>query len=119
MINDIVGIFWMLIGLIGIVKPVFIHNFFRKKTGKRQFKLIIVVILLLGSVFFELFFISESILLRVLVVIGFVAVVRGILMLNKKAGEKISNYLSHVPFFYFRLIAIVFFVIGFIFLKIL
>jgi len=56
MINDIVGIFWMLIGLIGIVKPVFIHNFFRKKTGKRQFKLIIVVILLLGSVFFELFF---------------------------------------------------------------
>ena len=119
MINDIVGIFWMLIGLIGIIKPVFIHNFFRKKTGKRQFKLIIVVILLLGSVFFELFFISESILLRVLVVIGFVAVVRGILMLNKKTGEKVSNYLSKLPIFYFRLIAIVFFIIGFVFLKIL
>ena len=117
--NNIIGIFWMLIGLIGIIKPVFIHNFFRKKTGKRQFKLIIAVILLLGSVFLELFFISESILLRVLVVIGFVAVVRGILMLNKKTGEKVSNYLSKLPIFYFRLIAIVFFIIGFVFLKIL
>ena len=119
MINTIIGIFWMLIGSMGIIKPVFIRNFFKKKTHKRQFKIIIAVVLLLGSFFFEMFFLSELIWIKLLVVIGFIALIKGFLMLNKKAGEKISNYLSVLTLIVFRLIAIVFFVIGFIFWQVL
>jgi uncharacterized protein YjeT (DUF2065 family) len=106
-------------GLIGVIKPIFIHNFFKKKTRKRQLKIVIIAVLLSGSFFLELFFLFEPIWLKFLVAIGFIVLIKGLLMLNKKAGEKLSNYLSGLPLIVFRLIAVVFFIIGFIFWKVL
>ncbi len=102
-------------GLLGFVKPLYIHNFFKKKTGKHQFKLMFAAVLILSGFFLELFFSLESMWLRIAAVIGFIVLLKGSLVLNKKAGKKISDYLSKLPIFYFRLIAAVFFIVGFVF----
>jgi uncharacterized protein YjeT (DUF2065 family) len=118
-INDIIGIIWILIGAVGLIKPVFIQNFLKKKTGKRKFKLFILFAFILISFFLELFFRFDQLILRILVAAGFILILKLILMLNRKASVKIAEYLLSIPRIYLRLIALVFLITGIVFLKFL
>jgi hypothetical protein len=119
MINKIIGAIWILIGLIGLIKPLYIHNMFKKKAGKRKFKLFIALVFIFGSIIVELFFKYNNVFWRIATAIVFLAALKGFWWVNKKAGEKITGYLSQVPLVYFRIIALIFIAVGFIFFKIL
>jgi uncharacterized protein YjeT (DUF2065 family) len=118
-ISDIIGIIWILIGVIGLIKPVFIRNFLNKKTRMRKFKLFILFAFILISFFMELFFRFDKLITRIVIAVGFIFILKLILMLNKKVSEKIAEYLLKVPRIYLRLIALIFLVMGIVFFKIL
>jgi uncharacterized protein YjeT (DUF2065 family) len=118
-IRDIIGIIWILIGVIGLIKPVFIRNFLNKKTRMRKFKFFILFAFILISFFLELFFRFDQLIIRIVIAVGFIFILKLILMLNKKVSEKIAEYLLKVPCIYLRLIALIFLVMGIVFFKIL
>ena len=119
MITKLIGLLWILIGLWWLIRPQAIQGFFKKKVRKRRFKLFISFLVLFGSFALGLFFKADTLWLKVLVVVGFIAIFKIFLSVSQKASNKLYDYLSKIPQKYFRIFACLIIILGIIFLKVL
>ncbi|MCK5305669.1 MAG: hypothetical protein KAJ66_00870 [Candidatus Omnitrophica bacterium] len=119
MINKIIGIFWILIGFVGLLYPGFIQGFFRKKARKKRFKTLIFLLLFAGSFGLSLFFKAQGIWLKVLTTAGIIMAVKLFLFVNQKAGAKFDDLIGNMPKAYLRFFAALLVVLGITFWKFL
>ena len=119
MIDKIIGIIWIIFGLFWLLRPQSLMRFFSKKIKKQRFKLFFLFLLLFGSPALSFFFKAYIFWLKVLIVIGFIILIKLFLSISQKAGDKINNYLLCIPLIYYRIFSLGVVIVGFIFLKVI
>ena len=119
MISKIIGIIWLIFGVWWLIKPQSLMRFFGKKIRKQRFKLFILFLILFGSPTAGFFFKASTLWLKILIVIGFIIIIKLFLNISQRAGNRVNNYLSGLPLIYYRLFSLGVIIVGLIFLKIL
>lgn len=102
-LSKIIGIIWILLGILWLLKPEMLKNRLRKKMNRSikwaVFGFVIVFgFMLMGSVFK-----ASGLTAKIVGIIGLVITVKGILLITSKTSEKIINWWAARPVIVFRL----------------
>ncbi|NQT94847.1 MAG: hypothetical protein HQ572_00200 [Candidatus Omnitrophica bacterium] len=102
----ILGWFWVITGILFLLKP----NFLRRRIQKKSIKVVRRYLFLI-ILFFAIPLIGagaryEGLLAKIILVIGIVVIIKGFFMLKAKAAGKIMDFLLKQPVIAFRVWAL-------------
>jgi uncharacterized protein YhhL (DUF1145 family) len=112
MLSKIIGLIWLILGVIWLIKPGSLKDRLTRKMNKKLKWIIfgfitLFSILILGSVFK-----APGLLPKVVGIAGLFIAVKGILFLTSKTEEKVIGWWQKKPLFVFRIWALIMLLIG-------
>ena len=112
MLSKLLGIIWIILGVLWVAKPDILKNRLKKKMNRKirwvVFGFIIIFgLLLVGSVIK-----AQGILPKIIGLVGIIITIKAILLLTSKTSEKIINWWAEKPLIFFRIWALVVLAIG-------
>lgn len=117
MLVKIIGYIFIILGLFFLIKPAVLKRRLQKKVVKRSRKILFLILLFLGGLFLTAAFKSTGILSKLLIILGIIALIKGLFFLSAKASEKIIGWFSTQPLIIFRFLAITYIILGIIMLS--
>ena len=112
MLLKIVGVLWILFGLLWLIKPEIFRNRIRKKMNRKMRWIVFGFILMFGIMMMSAIFKAEGFLPKVVGIIGMIIAIRAIMLLTSKTSQKVFDWWGERPLKYFRVAAFIIFAIG-------
>ncbi len=112
MFAKILGIIWVILGVLWLVKPEALKMRMKKKMTRKTRRIVLAFILgfcflLIGSIMK-----IPGVLSKVIGIAGLIMIVRMILKFTSKASEKALDWLLNRPALFYKIFAIVIIIIG-------
>ncbi|RKY43648.1 MAG: hypothetical protein DRP80_04635 [Candidatus Omnitrophota bacterium] len=111
-----ISYFIIISGVFFLIKPNFLRRRIQKKSQKYIRKLLFTIFLLLAVLLISSGFKIKGFIAKIIIIIGFLSLIKALLFLKSKVSEKIITSLSNQPIIYFRIIALAQITIGVIIL---
>jgi len=118
MLAKILGWFWVVTGVLFLVRPDFLRKRIHKKSIKVVRRYLFAILLFFAAMLITTGFKYEGLVAKILLVMGIVAIFKGFFLLKAKAADKILQFLVKQPLFTFRLWALAQIGLGYIVLNI-
>ena len=112
MIANIIGIIWVVLGLLWTIKPKMLRNRLIKKMNRKMRWTIFGVIFMLVFSLLGAVIKSQGLWGKIAGLIGIFILIRVILFFTSQASKKVSDFWSKKPILYFRIWGIVALVSG-------
>lgn len=116
MLSKILGIIWILLGLLWILKPQMLRRRLVRKTNRKIKWAVFVFTIVLAFSLIGMVFKAEGVLLRVVGLVGIFLVVKAILALTAKSSTKLADWANKQSLVFFRIWGAILLVIGIFFL---
>ena len=113
MLTKILGVIWILLGILWFLKPEMLRNRLKKKMNRKMKWVVFGFVVMFGFLMMGSVFKTSGILPKVIGIIGIVLVIRAIILVTSKASNKMFEWLEDRPLKIFRIWALVFLAIGF------
>jgi len=112
MLLRILGWFWILLGILFLLKPGLIKRRLQKKSMKFLRRYIFLLALVFGFLFISASRQLEGMLSTVVMLLGIIAIFKAFFYLKAKAADKIIAWSSRQPLIFFRVIALLYIALG-------
>ncbi len=112
MLTNIIGILWIIAGLIGVIWPLRVKKKLARKVTRRMRRVVFGFIIVFGFSLIISVFKTQGMISKIIGVVGLVLAIKGIMLLTSKASEKMLGWWSERPVIVFRIQGIVVLVIG-------
>lgn len=106
MFAKILGIAWVIFGVIFLLKPQMLKNRLQKKGLKKIRKYLFAAALAISSVILSVAWNSQGILAKIVFVFGVIGVFKSMFFLKEKTSQKLIEWLSDRPIKFFKIWAI-------------
>ena len=116
MLAKILAWFLILSGIFFLIKPEILRKRLQKKITKRLKRYLSLLAIFLGILFISAAWKSQGCLAKLLLVLGIIAIFKGLFFMKAKASEKVMEWFAARGLTLFRLMASVNIVIGIIIL---
>ncbi len=103
MLVKIIGVFWIIIGILFILKPQLLQKRLQKKSTKKIRKNLFLLALFLAFTLILASLRSQGLLPKMIMVLGIIGIIKAFLFLNAKAAGKLIAWISQKPVSIFRL----------------
>ena len=105
MFSNIVGIIFILLGVLFFLYPESLRGRLRKKAIRKLRRYLLAVLMFFGILLISAGWSHEGLLPKILMVMGIVALVKGLLFLNSKATERITAWILERPTLHLKVFA--------------
>jgi len=112
MLLKIVGVLWILFGLLWTVKPEMLRNRLKRKINRKVRWIVFGFILVFGIMMMGSIFKTSGLLSKIVGIIGMIIAIRVIMLLTSKTSEKVFEWMARRTVRSFRIGAFLIFVIG-------
>ncbi|MGD2279446.1 MAG: hypothetical protein PVH45_05075 [Candidatus Omnitrophota bacterium] len=112
MLAKILGVIWILLGILWFFKPEALQNRLKKKMNRKMKWIIFGFVVMFGFIMIGSVFKTSGILPKVIGIIGMILVIKGIILITSKTSDKIFGWLEDRPLKIFRIWALAFIAIG-------
>ncbi len=112
MLAKILGIIWIVLGLLWIARPRILKNRLQKKMDRKLRRVVFGFVLVFGFLMIGSVITAEGLLPKIIGLIGIIITIKAILLFTSKASEKIINWLAGKPLIFFRIWAVFILAIG-------
>ncbi len=112
MFAKLIAYFLMALGVLFILKPDMMKKRLHKKAYKKARYYIFALALFLGSAFVKIGFAYHGIIPKIIMILGVIAIVKGLFLLKAKAYEHLMDFISSKPLWVFRLFALSYILTG-------
>ena len=112
MIAKILGMIWVILGLLWLVRPAMLRRRLTKKMTRKMKWAVYGFILVLMFSLFGVVIKAEGLFLKIAGLIGVFIVINAILSITAKASEKISDFWTKKPLAFFRIWGLVVLISG-------
>ena len=116
MLAKLLGWFWIIIGVLFLVKPQILKNRLQKKSVKQLKRIFFALAIFFGILFLTAGFKAEGFLSKLLVIFGIIAFIKTVFFIKGKAADKMIAWLSSQPLKFFRIYAVIYIILGLVFL---
>lgn len=106
MVSHIVGSIFILLGVLFLLYPEALRKRLRRKAVWRLRRWFLAAALFFGALLVSVGWKQAGLLPKVLVLIGVAAILKGLLLLNSKATEKITAWVLSRPILHLRIFAV-------------
>lgn len=94
MLISIFGWLWIIAGTIFMLKPQMMRNRLQKKGMKKLRKYFFLLSIILGGLLISAGWHYEGILAKLIVVVGIIAIIKGLILIKAKAADKMVGVAS-------------------------
>lgn len=108
----IVGLIWIILGLIGLVKPEMLKNRLKKKMGRTLRRTMYGAVLILGLSLIGSVIKIPGILSKVIGLIGLIIAIRAVILFTSKTSGQLIDKLVNRPLQFFRIWALFILITG-------
>jgi multisubunit Na+/H+ antiporter MnhB subunit len=112
MFAKVLGIIWILLGILWALKPDMLKRRLQKKMNRKMRRVVFGFILVFGFLLIGSVLKTPGILAKIVGVIGMVIAIRGIMLLTSKTSEKVFEWWGERPLVFFRVWGVVVFATG-------
>ncbi|NQS99653.1 MAG: hypothetical protein HQ595_01100 [Candidatus Omnitrophica bacterium] len=112
MLSNILGIIWILLGLLWILKPQMLRRRLIKKTNRKIKWAVFIFTIVLAFSLIGTVFKAEGILLRVVGLVGIFLAVKAIFLLTAKSSTKLADWANKRALVFFRTWGVVVLLLG-------
>ncbi|HDZ77191.1 MAG TPA: hypothetical protein ENH41_03815 [Candidatus Omnitrophica bacterium] len=112
MFAKIVGWFWIIVGVLFLLKPAMLKNKLQKKSFKKIKKYLFLLAVILGGILVSIGFKYSGFFPKLVMVLGIISIVKGFYFLKGKAAEKVLGWFLNKPLIFFRFSALFYIVLG-------
>lgn len=103
MILDIIGWMWVITGVLFLVKPVWLQKTLQKKVMKKLRWAFIAIVFTVGGGLIASAWGMKGLAPKIVVIIGIIAIVKGFLLFNEKATEKVVDWFTGQSLMFYRI----------------
>ena len=103
MLSRILGIIWILLGALWIIKPQILRDRMKKKMTRKLRWIVFIFIMAFGFSLIGGVIRAEGFLLKIVGIIGLIIVIKGALLATSKTSEKILSWWQSKPILFFRI----------------
>ena len=103
MLSNILGAITVLTGILWLAKPNMLRNKLKKKINRKLRMAICGFIVFFGFLIIRSVMKLYGIIPRILGIIGFIIIIKGILLLMTQASQKLLDWMSNRPLVFFRI----------------
>jgi hypothetical protein len=114
MFFKIIGWLWIAVGIFWFLRPKIIIRHFKKGLNKHLRRIFIILLFLMAGIFLWATKFANSLLAKILLIFAILAIVKGLFIARSKIFEKVFNWWSQQPLWFWRLWAITFIILGFL-----
>jgi len=112
MLTRIVGIIWVILGVLWLAKPEVLKNRLKKKMNRSMKRVIYGFIIFFGLSLVGIVIKAHGILLKIIGLVLIIIALRSLLLLASKTSDKILGKLTERPLVFFRIFAALILAIG-------
>lgn len=112
MLSRILGIIWMLVGTVWVIKPAMLKNRLTRKMSRRMWFIVMGFIIVFGAVTLGSVFKAPGIVPKIMGLVGLIIAVKAVLFMLSKTSQKVGEWLGGRPLVFFRIWAIFIFLLG-------
>ncbi len=105
MVSYIVGIFFILLGILSFMFPNFLRTRLQKKAHRRIRQYFFGGAISLGILLISAGWKHEGFLPKILVLVGIIAIIKGVFFLKSKAADTVTQWLLKQPILFFKIFA--------------
>lgn len=117
MFAKIFGWFWIIMGILFLIKPAMLRNKLQKKSFKILKKYLFAIAIILGLFLIGVGLKHQGILSKIIMVLGIIGVLKGFFFIKSKAAEKIVGWVIKQPLSFFRIAASCYILLGILILR--
>lgn len=103
MISKIIGMIWILFGILWLFKPDLLKNRLKKKMSRKVRRTISGIIIVFGLFLIGGIITSPGLLVKIIGIIGVIIMVKAVLVLTSKTSEKALEWLADRSLLVFRI----------------
>lgn len=103
MLLKIFGWFWIVAGLIFLLKPQILKNRLQKKGLKKLRKYFFALSLVLGGLLISVGLRFHGLLAKIIMIIGIIAIFKALFLLKAKAADRLMDWSASQPLILFRI----------------
>ncbi|MDD4294803.1 MAG: hypothetical protein PHP69_04760 [Candidatus Omnitrophica bacterium] len=113
MLAKVLGLFFIFVGIIWLLKPQACLDFIKKKMTKKIKFVLMALTFFVGAALIKIAFSMSGFLIKtIILVLGVLALIKGFLFLKKQAVEKMIEFASKLPLPALRVMAATNIIIG-------
>ncbi len=112
MIAKILGVIWVVLGILWVAKPQVLRGRLSKKMTRRVKWIVFAFILVFGLSLIGSIIKAQGIFLKIVGLTGLIIVIKVILIITSKTSEKILEWWQGRPLLFFRIWGLFIFAIG-------
>ena len=102
MISTIFGVFWILFGILCLLKPSFLRGWVARKANRKARWIVLGFLLILTINLIGLIFQFEALAVKILGLVGIALIIRAIWGVQSQARGKFLEWFSGIPLIIFR-----------------
>ena len=112
MLTKILGVIWILLGVLWLIKPEMLKKRLKKKMNRKIKWIVFGFVVMFGFIMIGSVFKTPGVLPKIIGIIGMILVIKGIILVTSKTSDRIFGWLEDRPLKIFRIWALVFLAIG-------
>jgi len=102
MLSNILGVIWVLLGLLWTIKPEMLKNRLKKKMSRRIRRVVFGFLLVFGILMVGSVLKVPGVLPKVLGIVGMIIAIKAITLITSKTSEKVFEWWGERPVVWFR-----------------
>ena len=114
----ILGIIWILLGILWAIKPVILRNYIKKKISRRMKWVVYGFLLVFGFLMIGSVIKAPGILAKIVGILGILLVIKVVILMMSKASEKLWEWWLRQPLIVFRLQAVLLIILGILMVRV-
>lgn len=103
MLSKILGVIWIILGLLWVIRPDILKRRLQKKMNRRMRRIVFVFIIMFGFLLIGSVLKAPGLIAKIVGIAGMVVAIKGIVLLTNRTNEKVFQWWSERPIVYFRI----------------
>jgi len=116
MIAKIIGIIWIIVGFLGVIRPESLKIRLQRRLSKRVRRIVLLFLLVLGFMLAGSIFKTKNFATLFAGIVGAIIVIKVILLITNKSSERFFDWMKGRSVNFFRIWAVLMFLFGIAFL---
>lgn len=112
MLSKLLGVVWILTGLLWVARPGMIRNRLKRKMSRKLKRVVFGFVFVFGFLLVGSVMKAPGFLAKVIGIIGMVLAIKAIILITSKTSEKIFDWWAARPLGFFRIMGALMLVVG-------
>lgn len=107
MLANILGVIWILLGILWVIKPEMLKNRLGRKMDRKLRRMTFIFVVFFGLMILGSVIKAEGLVPKIIGLIGIIITIKGILLVTSKTSEKLISWWAERSLVFFRIWGII------------